>query len=118
MAQDHRQHIFEPFYTPRGGKRTRLGLVLCGIIRQHQVSSPVTVRLKHTTFNVYFPAIEDMGPGVEMTESCPHSERNDSLVDDKTAVLTSVSAFSTRPDASSGSQRDQALDLFKQGKAN
>jgi PAS domain S-box-containing protein len=79
------EHIFEPFYTTKEpGKGTGLGLAMVyGIVKQH--GGYITCYSEPemgTTFKIYLPVIEEVGPGSEQV-----SEQETPLVGTETILL-------------------------------
>ena len=116
------QHIFEPFFTTKAvGEGTGLGLsTIYGIIKAHGGHIACRSRIgRGTTFNIFFPAIKDLGP-VEphvppVLLSLGRGNETILLVDDEAAIRETVREVLTNfgyrtIEAASG---EEALEIFQ-----
>ncbi|NTV01663.1 MAG: PAS domain S-box protein [Chlorobiaceae bacterium] len=93
IEQEHRAHIFEPFYTTKAfGKGTGLGLAtVYGIIKQNRGFIDFdTVTGKGTEFRVYLPLMPEAGDEVVRMrgeEDLHHLKRTILVVEDEPEIL-------------------------------
>lgn len=119
------QRMFDPFFTTKElGKGTGLGLsTVVGIVRGHEGFVSVQSELgKGTRFDVHFPAVPSVDPGLKTTTPMPpRSPRNETVlvVDDEDTVRQAARAVlevgGYRVLEAAGVQ--QALELLEQRRA-
>jgi PAS domain S-box-containing protein len=101
MSQQMQSHIFEPFFTTKPlGKGTGLGLsMVYGIVKQSEGYIWVESDLgRGTTFQILFPAIDEIVSADELDTIAPLSGRGETilLVEDEAALRESIAAYLSR----------------------
>jgi two-component system, cell cycle sensor histidine kinase and response regulator CckA len=101
IAEEHMNHIFEPFYTTKvAGKGTGLGLAtVYGIVKQSGGFIWVYSEPGHgTTFKIYLPRVRagKVESQTPVVESSPRGQETVLLVEDEAAVRASTCEFLIR----------------------
>ncbi|MDQ6969526.1 MAG: response regulator, partial [Mariprofundus sp.] len=120
IAEEHMQHLFEPFYTSKEqGKGTGLGLaMLFGAIKTHHGSVGVkSTEGEGSTFSIYLPTLE-AGDRIELATDSMDVHHGDGqtilLVDDDVSIIETgkevLAALGYQVQIAGNGQ--QAIDLY------